>query len=107
MTTRQETSKRMVALQRQMQAGGPAAQALGLEASLPAHQCYYLKVTFVAHLENGTSFSQDHLKHNTGALSARAKHSERPWGETAGDMEPSTVRSASLRLLVLHTEAGR
>lgn len=60
----------MVVLQRQMQAGGPAAQALGLEASLPAHQCYYLKVTFVAHLENGTSFSQDHLKHNTGALSA-------------------------------------
>ena len=103
MTTHQETSRRMVVLQRQMQ----AAQALGLAASLPALQCCYLKVTLVAHLENGTSFSQDHLKHNTGALSARAEHSERPWGETAGDMEPSTARSASLRLSVLHTEAGR
>lgn len=54
----------MVELQRQR---GPAAETLGLEANLPTYQCYYLKVTLVAHVENGTSFSQDHLKHNTGA----------------------------------------
>lgn len=44
------------------------------------YQRYYLKVTLVAHLEDGTSSSQDHLENNIGTLVVCTEHSEQLWG---------------------------
>lgn len=103
----QEANQRMVGFQRQKQAVRPAAQASGLEGSLPKHQCYYLKVTLEAHLENGTSFSQDNLKHSIRTLGTCTEHSEQLWRElkSGGGRWIHSQPGLLTYDLVLHSEA--
>lgn len=70
------------------------------------YQCYYLTVTLVTHLENGTSFSQDHLENNIGTLVACTETQNNCGGrskERWSNLQPGLLKYD----LVLCSKAGR